>query len=60
MTKFVIDGHDLSSLFDANSPKISFSNDPRDYILTTGSIIYSVWNQDEEFFISALAASKSH
>lgn len=49
MTKFVMDGHDLSPLFDMNSPKISFSEDPRDYIPTTGSIIYSVWNQDEEF-----------
>ena len=49
MTKFVVDGHDLSPLFDRNSPKISFAEDPRDYIPTNGSIIYSVWNQDEEF-----------
>lgn len=49
MTNYVLDGHDLSLLFDNSINPISFAEDPRQYIPTSGSIIYSVWNKDEEF-----------
>ena len=49
MTNYVIDGHDLSKLFDESSSPISFSEDPREHIPNRGSIIYSVWNKEEKF-----------
>ena len=49
MTNYVIDGHDLSKLFDESSSPISFSEDPREHIPNKGSIIYSVWNKDKKF-----------
>ena len=49
MPNYQIDGHNLSDLFDTDSPRISFSEDPRTNIPKTGSIIYSVWDHDEKF-----------
>ena len=49
MTNYVLDGHDLSALFDTSTSPISFSEDPRNHIPKTGSIIYSVWDKDENF-----------
>jgi len=49
MTNYVLDGHDLSALFDTSISPISFSEDPRNHIPNTGSIIYSVWDKDENF-----------
>jgi len=49
MTNYVLDGHDLSALFDTSIRPISFSEDPRKHIPRTGSIIYSVWDKDENF-----------
>ncbi len=49
MTNYVLDGHDLSALFDTSISPISFSEDPRNHIPKTGSIIYSVWDKDENF-----------
>jgi hypothetical protein len=49
MTKasYHVDGHDLSDLFD--SIPISFRDDCRKHIPTTGSVIYTVWNQEKDF-----------
>ena len=49
MTNYVLDGFDLSALFDFSISSISFSEDPRRHIPNKGSIIYSVWDKDEKF-----------
>ncbi len=49
MTNYVLDGHNLSALFDTSISPISFSEDPRNHIPKTGSIIYSVWDKNENF-----------
>ena len=49
MTNYVLDGHDLSALFDFSKSPIPFSEDPRRHIRNSGSIIYSVWDKDEKF-----------
>lgn len=49
MSNYIIDGHDLSDLFDTSISPISFADEPRKYVPTSGSIIYSVWDKDEKF-----------
>ena len=49
MTNYVLDGIDLSQLFDTAVQPISFAENPRDYVPTNGSIIYSVWDADKRF-----------
>ena len=49
MTKYVLDGYDLSALFDETTNPISFAEDPREHVPNRGSIIYSVWDTDEKF-----------
>ena len=49
MSNYIIDGHDLSGLFDTSISPISFADEPRKYVPTSGSIIYSVWDKDEKF-----------
>ena len=49
MTNYILDGHDVSKLFDTSVTPISFSEDPRIHIPNKGSIIYSVWDKDEKF-----------
>lgn len=49
MTNYVLDGIDLSLLFDSSTSPISFSENPRGYVPDKGSIIYSVWDKDEKF-----------
>jgi|MEHZ01.5.fsa_nt_MEHZ011402210.1_2 hypothetical protein len=49
MTNYVLDGHDLSPLFDSSNALISFGDDPRKHVPNNGSIIYSVWDKDEHF-----------
>ena len=49
MTNYILDGHDLSGLFDTSISPISFSEDPWRHIPNKGSIIYSVWDKDDKF-----------
>ena len=49
MADYLIDGHNLNDLFDTQTSRISFGEDPRTHIPKTGSIIYSVWDYDEKF-----------
>ena len=49
MTNYILDGHDVSKLFDTSVTPISFSDDPRKLIPKNGSIIYSVWDINEQF-----------
>ena len=49
MTNYILDGQDVSNLFDTSVTPISFSDDPRKHIPKNGSIIYSVWDDNEQF-----------
>ena len=44
-----INGHDISLLFDLNTPPTSFFNTEIENIPEYGSIIYTVWNRQNEF-----------
>ena len=48
-TNYILDGYDLSKLFDNSTKPISFAEDPRKYISNNGSIIYSVWDKEDKF-----------
>ena len=48
-TNYILDGYDLSKLFDNSIKPISFAEDPRKYISNNGSIIYSVWDKEDKF-----------
>ena len=45
----MIDGHDLSKLFDEQYPTIKFSEDPKDHLPPKGSIIYTVFDRGGSF-----------
>jgi hypothetical protein len=49
VTDYFVDGYDLSHLFDSSLGSIEFSEDPRKHIPDNGSIIYSVWDQQQKF-----------
>ena len=49
MSNSILDGHDVSKLFDTSVTPISFSDDPSKHIPKNGSIIYSVWDINELF-----------
>ena len=49
MTNYILDGYDISALFDFSVSPFSFSENPRQYVPNKGSIIYSVWDKDEKF-----------
>ena len=48
-TNYILNGYDLSKLFDNSIKTISFAEDPRKYISNNGSIIYSVWDKEDKF-----------
>ena len=58
MTKasYHVDGHDLSDLF-LSSP-ISFRDDCRKHIPTTGSVIYTIWNQEDDFIYVGISGTQ--
>ena len=45
----IINGHDVSSLFDLTSSPISFNEDHKNFIPEYGSMIYTVWDKDQNF-----------
>jgi hypothetical protein len=49
MHNYVLDGFDLLALFDTSVSPISFAENPKKYIPSRGSIVYSVWNREGEF-----------
>ena len=55
MSNYMIDGHDLSKLFDEQYPTIKFSEDPKDHLPPKGSIIYTVFNKGGEFIYVGIA-----
>lgn len=44
-----LDGHNLSALFEGTDGLISFAENPRKYIPSKGSIIYTVWDSSGAF-----------
>ena len=55
MTNYLIDGHDLSKLFDQQYPAIKFSEDPKVHIPQKGSIIYTVFDKSGTFIYVGIA-----
>ena len=60
MTNYILDGHDVSKLFDTSITPISFSDDPRKHIPKNGSIIYSVWDVNEEFIYIGISGLQKY
>ena len=58
MTNYILDGHDLSALFDSSTSPISFSENPRGFVPDKGSIIYSVWDKDEKFIYVGISGTQ--
>ena len=48
-TNQIINGHDVSNLFDLTNSPISFNDDHKDFIPDYGSMIYTVWDKDGKF-----------
>ena len=44
----IINGHDVSKLFDLNTSPISFRDDHTEHIPKFGSMIYTVWNTSNQ------------
>jgi len=51
MANYMIDGHDLSKLFDEQYPTIKFSEDPKDHLPQRGSIIYTVFDKSGAVYL---------
>ena len=60
MTNYILDGYDLKSLFETNIQAISFKEDPKHHIPEYGSIMYSIWNKDEQFIYIGVAGTQTN
>ena len=49
MQKYIFEGVDCSRLFDSSVKPFSFRENPRDHIPGFGSIIYTIWNNADEW-----------
>ena len=49
MLGYLLDGHNLSPLFDTSVKPVSFAEDPAKHVPNKGSIIYSVWDGKDNF-----------
>jgi len=49
MLGYLLDGHNLSPLFDTSIKPISFAEDPDEHVPDKGSIIYTIWDKDDNF-----------
>ena len=54
-----IDGHDITPLFDLDTPPIPFSNPAVENIQPFGSIIYTVWNTNNDFIYVGIGGVKT-
>ena len=54
-----IDGHDITPLFDLDTPPIPFSNPAVQNIPQFGSIIYTVWNTNNDFIYVGIGGVKT-
>ena len=53
-----LNGHDLSCLFDKAVQPIRFAGSVKEHIPDSGSIIYSVWDKDEQFIYIGIAGTQ--
>lgn len=60
MTNYILDGYDLSGLFESSINPISFAKNPTNYVPTKGSIIYSVWDKDENFIYIGISGTQKN
>ena len=54
-----IDGHNITPLFDLDAPPIPFSNPKVENIPQFGSIIYTVWNTNNDFIYVGIGGVKT-
>ena len=54
-----IDGHNITPLFDLDTPPIPFSNPAVENIPQFGSIIYTVWNTNNDFIYVGIGGVKT-
>jgi hypothetical protein len=54
-----IDGHNITPLFDLDTPPIPFSNPATENIPQFGSIIYTVWNTNNDFIYVGIGGVKT-
>ena len=54
-----IDGHNITPLFDLDTPPIPFSNPAVENIPQFGSIIYKVWNTNNDFIYVGIGGVKT-
>ena len=54
-----IDGHNITPLFDLDAPPIPFSNPAVENIPQFGSIIYTVWNTNNDFIYVGIGGVKT-
>ena len=57
---YVVDGYDLSKLFDTSIRPISFAEPTDNHIPELGSIIYSVWDKNENFIYIGIAGIRNN
>ena len=55
----MLDRHDLSDLFE-NGRLVSFSEDPREHVPKTGSMIYTVWDKHGRFIYVGICGIQKH
>ena len=60
ITNYILDGFDLSGLFDSTINPISFAENPTQYVPNKGSIIYSVWDKDEKFIYIGISGTQKN
>ena len=56
MNNYLIDGHNLSALF--TGPSVKFSEEPRNHVPDKGSIIYTVWDNNDKFIYVGIAGTQ--
>ena len=54
-----IDGHNITPLFDLDAPLIPFSNPEVENIPQFGSIIYTIWNTNNDFIYVGIGGVKT-
>ena len=59
MTDYILDGHDLSPLFNLDSPSFAFGKDTeKENVPSFGSIIYTVWDSNDKFLYVGIAGTQ--
>lgn len=59
VNSYELDGYDLTNLFSKNSKAISFDDDLKQHVPSTGSIIYTIWDKKGVFIYVGIAGIQS-